>query len=318
MKRVRLVVSPGEANVTLEALLTGRGGVEPASFRQALSAGGVSVNRRRVWRADVRLSARDQVFASLEERGRQAAGASPLAPERVLYEDAYVIAVNKPAGVPAQGTRSDAFAGLDEAVRALLSSRGRSNHVGLVHRLDIDTSGVTLFGLSARATSALAARFRESAVDKAYRLLVHGAPTWAQIEVDAPIGAKEGSPGVYHVHAAGKPARTRFTVLERFVGDGIDTALLEAFPTTGRTHQIRVHAAHLGLPLLGDRRYGGPAFLTRSNGERLELPRVALHALRVGIEHPESQSQGRLEAIAPMPNDLSQALSTLQNWTTAD
>lgn len=315
MKRVRLVVSPGEAKVTLEALLTGRGGLDRATFQQALEAGGVSVNRRRVQRADTPLALRDEVFASLVEHGREAKGAAPLSPERVLYEDAHVIAVNKPAGVPAQGTRSDAFAGLDEAVRALLSSRGKAGHVGLVHRLDIDTSGVTLFGRSAKATSALAACFREGTVGKTYRLLVQGTPLWDTLEVDAPLTAQDGRPGVYEVRPSGKPSHTRFQVIERFAGDGIDAALVEAVPTTGRTHQIRVHASHIGFPLLGDRRYDGPAFITRASGQRLELPRTALHALSVSVDHPAG---GQFKVEAPLPDDLSQLASTLRKWTAAD
>lgn len=315
MKRVRLVVSPNEANVTLEALLTGRGGLDQASFRRALAAGGLSVNRKRVQRADMSLAARDQIYASLVEHGRKAAGAAPLSPERVLHEDAFVIAVDKPAGVPAQGTRSDAFAGLDEAVRALLSSRKQPDHVGLVHRLDIDTSGVTLFGRTASATSALAASFRDGRVSKTYRCLVQGSPEWDDVEINAPLSARDGHPGVWEVREGGKASRTHFQVIERFTVDGVDAALLEATPTTGRTHQIRVHASHLGFSLLGDRRYGGPSFLTRGNGQRLELPRTALHAARVRIAHPTG---GSLDVSASLPGDLCKLVSTLQNWTVTD
>lgn len=312
MKRVRLVVSPTEAHARLDALLTGRGGLDPATFARALAAGGISVNRRRVTRADLPLHLRDEVVATLVEGGRAASGAAPLPPERILHRDPHLIAVDKPPGLPAQGTASDARAGLDEAVRRRLELDREPSFVGLVHRLDLETSGVTVFGRTGPATTALAASFREGAARKTYLCLVAGDPDWAVQEIDAPLDARPGRPGVYEVRNGGKPARTVLEVRARYRGDGFQAALVEARPATGRTHQIRVHAAHAGHPLLGDRRYAGPAFLTRADGQRLECPRVALHAARLELPHP---SGGVFQAGCELPDDLRRLSETLQKWT---
>lgn len=314
MKRVRLVVSPTEAHARLDALLTGRGGLDADTFAKALAAGGISVNRRRVTRADHPLQVRDEVVASLIEHGRQASGAAPLPADRVLHLDPHVIAVDKPPGVPAQGTASDARAGLDEAVRRLFEQRREPSFVGLVHRLDLETSGVTVFGRTPQATSALAASFREGTARKTYLCLVAGDPDWETQEIDAPLDARPGRPGVYEVSARGKPARTVLQVRERYRGEGLQAALVEARPANGRTHQIRVHAAYAGHPLLGDRRYEGPGFLTRADGQRLECPRVALHATRLELPHPAG---GRLQVASELPDDLRRWSDTLRQWTQA-
>lgn len=308
-KRVRLVVSPGEAALTLEELLTGRGELTPETFQAALQAGGVTVNRRRAERPDARLSPRDQVLVSLVERGRLAGGAEPLSHERLLHLDASVVVVDKPAGVPAQGTLSDARCGLDEAVRGLLRAQGERDEVGLVHRLDLETTGVTVFGRNAGATSALARAFRDNAVRKTYVCLVLGVPGEASFVADSALGPHPHRRGLQVARDDGKPARTHFRVLERFDAGRVRASLLQATPETGRTHQIRVHAADAGHPLLGDARYGGPSFLTAENGSRLDFPRVFLHARAISLPHPV---RGTLEAVAREPLDFSSVTDLLR------
>jgi 23S rRNA pseudouridine1911/1915/1917 synthase len=299
-KRLRLVVAQAEEGCTVGRLLETRGGLPPETIDAAIGRGGVSVNRRRVATSGHGLAARDVVEAHLVERGRAPEGPRALDRDRILHLDADLVVVDKPPFVAAQGTLSDADAGLDVAVARLLASMGeRSTHVGLVHRLDLETSGVTVFGRNEQAVRSLALQFREGRVEKRYRALVQGIPSFDEATCDQPLGGDPDRPGLQRVTPRGHPARTAFRTLRRH--DATRTALVEAQPRTGRTHQIRVHARALGHPLLGDRRYGGPSLLTAPDGARLLVPRVALHALSVSFSHPRG---GSCAFEARWPHDL--------------
>ena len=314
---MRLTVAPAEEGIALGELLTGRGELPKPVFKAVLAAGGVMVNRHRATRADQRLQPRDEVVAHVLARGQRASGPQPLDPARILHLDEEIIAIDKPPGIPAQATETDVAAGLDASVRALLAARGeRGQSLGLVHRLDLETSGVTIFGRTPAAVQSLTDQFREGTVKKTYIALVAGHPDWDDRLVDLPIGADRAHPGLYGVSSQGRPARTRFRRVALFgpAGSPLATARLEARPETGRTHQIRVHALSLGHPLLGDRRYGGPAALTSSNGVRLDLPRVALHAAEIRFAHP---TRGDLTLSAPWPADLTRIEQMLQNGLSA-
>jgi 23S rRNA pseudouridine1911/1915/1917 synthase len=299
-KRLRLVVHPAEAGRSVRALLETRGGLSPETVDAALARGGVSVNRHRVASPDHPLAARDVLEAHLVERGRAPEGPPALDRDRILHLDADLVVVDKPPFVAAQGTLSDAAAGLDQAVSRLLASLGeRHRTVGLVHRLDLETSGVTVFGRHPAAVRALSLQFRDGRVEKRYRALAQGLPGFDAATCDQPLGGDPNRPGLQCVSPRGRPASTAFRTLRRFDGPG--AALLEARPATGRTHQIRVHALSLGHPLLGDRRYGGPALLTTPAGRRLLAPRVALHALSISFSHPTGRA---CTFEAPWPADL--------------
>ncbi len=268
-----------------------------------LGRGGIRVNNERIRQSGAPLGRGDVVVAHVLSREREP-GATRLDDSRVLLVDQRLIAVDKPAGLPAQETQADASGGLDEVVRAWLVARGeQAQLVGVVHRLDVESSGVTLFGRTADAVRDLSEQFRLGSIDKRYRLLVGGHPSWDSRDVDQPI-ATGNRPGSFATSPRGRPARTSFRVLSRFGSESARSAatLLEAHPLTGRTHQIRVHAAYLGFPLLGDRRYGGAEALTTSSGARIEIPRVALHASSLAFRHPV---RGQMTLEAPWPNDLS-------------
>ena len=226
----------------------------------------------------------------------------PLPP--ILHEDARVIAFDKPAGMlahPSGSTFAWALIGLARQARP-------EHHLHLVHRLDRDTSGVTVIAKDDEANRALKAAFLNQRVDKVYWAVVRGVPTWSTLLVDAPLGKAEGSAVRLRmgVREDGFPARTRFHVLARFAG----RALVAAHPRTGRTHQIRVHLEHAGHPVLGDRVYGQPddlflRVLDRGVDEevrrRAGFRRQALHARILRFPHPDG---GFLEVRAPLPGDL--------------
>jgi 23S rRNA pseudouridine1911/1915/1917 synthase len=260
----------------------------------------VDGRRERDPAAAIRAGARIEVV--LKERGVAPEAPAPLEAHRVLHVDDLVVAVDKPAGVLAQEGRAGGRA-LPDLVAALLGGPAL-----LVHRLDRGTTGVTLLARTRAAQAALLAEFREGRVEKEYRALVAVAPRADEGEIDAPLADDPRTPGKRRIDARGEPARTRWRVLERFTAAG-GAALLAAMPETGRTHQIRVHLASIGHPLVGDARYAGPKALTRADGSRLDAHRPLLHALRLKIRHPAGHT---LETAAPEPSDIAAACAFLR------
>jgi len=230
-----------------------------------------------------------RVEVHLAEGGRTPPAPSALGRARLLYADAEVVAVDKPPGVAAQPTLATDRGHLPELVARLLGAE-----VWPVHRLDRETSGVVVLARTREAAAALSAAFRDGAPRKTYLALCARPPAPPDGRADAPLASDPTRPGRRRVDPGGEPAATSYRTLR--VGPG-GHALVEACPETGRTHQIRVHLAHLGAPLLGDARYGGPRRVLE-----LSVPRVMLHALRLEVAHPASGALLRLEA--PVPDDF--------------
>lgn len=295
MRRLTLLVSPGDAHQRIDRFIAERGGISRGAARRALEAGGVFLEGRRCKVASRGLHPGQRVEVNLEEGGRPAEPPAPLDPGRLLHADAHLVAVDKPAGVPAQPTLTSDRGTLPELVGALLGAP-----VTLVHRLDRETSGVTVFARTREAAAALAEAFRAGTPEKTYLALTARPPSPPEGRLEAPLGKDPARPGLRRVSAGGEPATTRY----RTLASGPGGALVEARPETGRTHQIRVHLAHLGAPLLGDARYGGP----RRVGE-VEIPRVMLHARRLELAHPVTGAPLVLEA--PVPEDLRAAAAAL-------
>ena len=295
MKRLALEVGPADAGERLDRFIAARGGVSRGVARRALDAGGVFLDGRRFKVASRLLHPGQRVTVNLEEGGHAAADATPLDRARLLYADADVAVVDKPAGVPAQPTLTSDRGTLPELVSALLGAK-----VTLVHRLDRETSGVTVFARTAAAAAALAEAFRAGTPAKTYLALCARPPAPRDGRVDAPLGKDPARAGLRRVDPAGDAAATAY----RTLAAGPSAALVEARPETGRTHQIRVHLAHVGAPLLGDARYGGP----RRVGE-IAIPRVMLHALRLEVAHPVTGA--RLVLDAPVPDDFRAAQAAL-------
>ncbi|HEY6101494.1 MAG TPA: RluA family pseudouridine synthase [Anaeromyxobacter sp.] len=285
MKRLSLAVGPGDEGERLDRFIAARGGISRGEARRALDAGGVFLDGRRCKVASRLVRAGQAVAVNLEEGGRGAGPVAQLPRERLLYADAEIAAVDKPAGVPAQPTLTTDAGTLPELVGALLGSP-----VTLVHRLDRETSGVTVFARTRAAAAVLAEAFRSGGPDKTYLALCARAPSPREGRIDAPLGKDSTRPGLRKVDPRGDPAATRYRTLR----EGPGAALVEASPETGRTHQIRVHLAHLGAPLLGDSRYGGPLRV----GE-VAVPRVMLHARRLELAHPATGERMVLEASVP-------------------
>ena len=291
MKKLDLAAGSSDAGVRLDRFIAARGGISRGLARRALDAGGVFLDGRRCRVAGRLLRKGQRVVVHLEEGGRTPGPAEALPPERLLYADAHLVAVDKPAGTPAQATLTTDRGTLPERVAALVGTE-----VTVVHRLDRETSGVTVLARTREAAAALSAAFRDGEPEKTYLALCARAPEPPEGRLDAPLGKDPGRPGLRRVDPRGDPAATRYRTLRA----SRLAALVEARPETGRTHQIRVHLAHLGAPLLGDARYGGP----RRIGETA-IPRVMLHAARLEILHPVTRVRMVFEA--PVPADLAEA-----------
>jgi RluA family pseudouridine synthase len=218
---------------------------------------------------------------------------------RILYEDDQVIAVDKPPGLPTPPTVDPGRPSLFAAVRSWLSERaGREAYLGLHQRLDRDTSGVVLFAKDPRANPALADAFAGHRVVKIYHALAglpgHRPPRHWQVRSSLASVGRGAAARVKSVTDGGSPAETDFAVLE-ILERGL---VVEARPRTGRKHQVRVHLAEAGLPILGDDLYGGrgPVGLT--------IPRLMLHAVRLELLHPTTRAP--LVIGSPYPEDLRQ------------
>lgn len=254
-----------------------------------IERGAVYVDGRRTRLPDAPVRQGQTILAVLEEGGVSAlAAARELPPLRVLFEDDAVIAVDKPAGVTAQATAAREGESLLDMVQKHL---GRE--AGLVHRLDKETSGVTVFGKTAAATTALAEAFREGKAEKRY-FAITGPGLPAEGVIDLPLSKDPSRPGRWRAtkRANGIPAVTEFKTVHagRF-------CIVSLHPKTGRTHQLRAHLTALGCPILGDKRYGGASELGNWSA-----PRCLLHAERLTLPHPTTGKP--LLLISPVPEDL--------------
>lgn len=282
-------VAAADDGERLDRFIAARGGISRGLARRALEAGGVFLDGHRCKVASRAVRPGQGVVVNLEESGRAAGPAPALDRARILYADEHLVAVDKPPFVAAQPTLTTDRGALPELVAAVIGSP-----VSLVHRLDRETSGVTVLARTRGAAAALSEAFRAGEPEKTYLALTASAPSPPEGRIDARLGPDPSRPGRRAVVPDGEAAATRYRTLRAGVGG---VALIECRPETGRTHQIRAHLAHLGAPLLGDARYGGP----RRVGE-VEVPRVMLHAVRLELAHPATGA--RLVLAAPLPADL--------------
>lgn len=239
----------------------------------------------------------------------------PTVPFSVVYEDADLLVVDKPAGVVVHhgagqrhGTLVDGLlARYPDLAELAAVGVGDPARPGIVHRLDKGTSGLLVVARSAGAYESLSRQLREHRAERRYMALVVGTLTDDRGVVDAPIGRSTRRPDRMTVQAGGRPARTRYVVQERFTLP-VPTTLLEATLETGRTHQVRVHLAALGAPVLGDDRYGATRARPREIVSDLAPGRLFLHAWRLSVDHPDGH---RCTWEVPLPADLQAVLAVL-------
>ncbi|MBW3556644.1 MAG: RluA family pseudouridine synthase [Actinobacteria bacterium] len=290
----------GERVDRVVAMVTGLPRSEVAAL---VEAGAVRLGGRPVRSRSRRVCEGDLVEVDVPEVGAPVAlVADPAARAPVVHADDDVIVVDKPAGVvvhPGAGRSAGTLVqrllvDYPELSRLPPAGAGEADRPGVVHRLDAGTSGLLVVARSPRAYHSLVAQLQGRSVERRYRALVLGAVESAGGVVDAPIGRSEADPTRMAVVTAGRPARTRYEVLSRH-REPVPTTELACRLETGRTHQIRVHLAAIGHPVVGDARYGG-------SRPSLSLERPFLHAVRLAFDHPGTGE--RLVFDSPLPPDL--------------
>ena len=266
----------------------------------------------------------DNVVVVLPEAREPAMPRAPRAPD-VLYEDASVICVNKPAGLPVLQERWEKGRTLMDDLAALAAQQaertgGLTWQPNVIHRIDKETSGVVAVAKNAEIAQYLNNQFLRREVEKTYTALVRGDVPHNQGQINLAIGEDEAHPGRMKItKKGGKPSLTRFQVIERFRG----FTLLAVKPETGRTHQIRVHLAAIGYPLTVDPLYGGGVSLMLSEfkkdykqpmgAERPLISRLTLHALDITFRLPNRAAPVTVEA--PPPKDFRVVLKQLRRYS---
>jgi len=337
LEHLRIDIRRALPNRRLDKYLAARLGkvLSRTSLQQYIREGNVTVNAQAVKPSYV-IRTGDSIDMMLPPVRPREIPPEPL-PLEVVYEDADVLAVNKQADLiihPARGNWTGTLVNaLAYYFRANwrdiseLPTSGEAFRPGIVHRLDRDTTGILLIAKSELALWRLGWQFEHRRIHKTYTAIVHGAMPLDEDVIDAPIGKHPKIREKYAVpRMAGRPypqaakeAITRYKVLQRLRHVGrsrADFSLVELYPQTGRTHQLRVHLSHIGYPIVGDRMYGGgPLYLSQlqGHGDRAEGPlitRQALHAHTIEFRHPRTNQTMKLEA--PWPEDFRRTLATLQ------
>ncbi|GIJ49929.1 pseudouridine synthase [Virgisporangium aliadipatigenens] len=222
----------------------------------------------------------------------------------VIYADDDIAVVDKPVGVaahPSPGWTGPTVIGGVAALGHRVSTSGAAERQGVVHRLDVGTTGLMVVAKSERAYSALKRAFKEREVDKRYHAIVQGHPDPSRGTIDAPIDRHPSADWKWAVVSGGRPSVTHYDTIEAFPA----ASLLDIRLETGRTHQIRVHFSALRHPCVGDLTYGADPTLAA----RLGLTRQWLHAKRLGFVHPGTGEYVEFES--PYPDDLARALELL-------
>jgi 23S rRNA pseudouridine1911/1915/1917 synthase len=302
-----LPVPEGLAGLRLDVALSRLFGLSRTAAAALVDAGDVLVDGVAPAR-----SARVSGGSVLEVRLPEPATSSAAAPAEavpglvVLYDDDDVVVVDKPVGVAAHPSPGWTGPTVSQGLAALgyrVATSGAAERQGVVHRLDVGTTGVMAVAKSERAYSRLKRAFKDRAVDKRYAALVQGHPDPTSGTVDAPIGRHPSADYKFAVVAGGRPSVTHYATEEAFRA----ATLLDVHLETGRTHQIRVHLAAIRHPCVGDLTYGADPVLAA----RLGLTRQWLHARALGFRHPVTDEWTVVRA--PVPPDLQHALDLLRD-----
>lgn len=308
LKEIRLRLGPAEAGRTLAAVIKAAGGLSHAAARGLIEHGLARLNGEAIRKPVHRVAEGDllEVRFDPETRYREKGEPRPGDGFTVVHEDPDLVVLDKEAGVPTVPVRPGAPGALVERVLDMYASRGvRSPRLWVVHRIDRFTSGLVLAARSAAAAERLKEQFRARSARREYLAVCEGIPEppsgrLVSRLLEDPVSLKVR---VAKGRTQGKEAITHYRVRVRFAG----AALLEITLETGRRNQIRVQMAAAGHPLVGDRAYG--------RNSRL-IKRVALHAARLGFEHPRSGKPILLES--PLPSDMRALIGSLERGAELD
>ena len=293
----RMVVTPEQEGLRLDQAVAALTSLSRRAARELIAAGDV-------WRNGeaLRVQSRTVRAGDVIDVLRPVAEVAPTTPDhspvKILFKDSWLLVADKPAGVlsqPASSRRHDDLA-LDQRLLLQLAAReGRQPFLRLVHRLDRLTSGTLLFALAPQALPPLREAWDRGEVRRTYLAVVEGRPSWRAREIEQPLGRDPSHRWRFKPDPHGRPARTSARVAASLPsGDSLVVCRLH----TGRTHQVRVHLAAVGHPVIGDRLYGGPP--------RRDLARPLLHAAVLELPHPRDGE--RVCAVAPLPVEMTSLL----------
>ena len=293
MTRVELVAGPEQAGERIDVALARLEEVGSRSAAQRLLDAGAVTVEGQVRPKNHRLSAGERVEVEIEERRAVDPGAAGEGvPHEIVLEDDDVIVVDKAAGVVVHPSAGHATGTLAQALAGRAAGGEDPWRPGIVHRLDKDTSGLLVVAKNDAALRSLQEQIRSREMRREYIALVDGRPDARTGTIDAPIGRDRGDRTLHSISTdSPREARTHFEIEREFPR----TTLLRVRLETGRTHQIRVHLAAIGHPVVGDAQYGGA-----QSGRRLGLTRQFLHATKVVFKHPSSGKQVVCESNLPV------------------
>lgn len=309
MSSENFVVQVPEAGERLDIFLAKKTGITRSQIQKLIEKGYVLAGGSAA-KPNYKVKVRDLVSLIILE-GETEGLVPELIPLEILYEDDHIVVVNKPAGLVVYPSAGHVHGTLMNALLYYcrrLASVGRPLRPGVVHRLDKDTTGAMVIALTDEAYYDLVEQFRERSVYKKYLALIYGTLRKDQGEITGIIGRSESDRKKMSTRVRrGRQAVTRWKVIERFN----NSSLVEVTLGTGRTHQIRVHFASIGHPVLGDRIYGKKSEIEDRGKKRVFFPRQMLHAEILGFTHPATGEH--LEFSAPVPEDMTQKLKELRN-----
>jgi 23S rRNA pseudouridine1911/1915/1917 synthase len=299
-----LPVPDGLAGERADAGLAKLLGFSRTFAAEVLEAGGVTLDAVPLGKSD-RLTAGGWLEISWQAKTPPSIVPALVPGFAIVHDDDDIVVIDKPVGVaahPASGWAGPTVLGALAGAGFTIATSGAAERAGIVHRLDVGTSGLMVVAKSERAYSELKRQFHDREVDKIYHAVVQGHPDPFSGTIDAPIGRHPSSDWKFAVTADGKPSVTHYDTLEAMRS----ATLLEIHLETGRTHQIRVHMAAQRHPCVGDLLYGADPTLAA----RVGLTRQWLHAMRLGFRHPGTGEQ--VEFATAYPEDLQHALDVLR------
>ena len=299
-----LPVPDGLAGERVDAALAKLLGFSRTFAAEVAESGGVRLDGRGVGKSD-RMTAGSWLEVEWQPKTEPAIVPIVVADLGIAYDDDDIVVVDKPAGVaahPSLGWNGPTVVGALAGAGFRIATSGAPERQGVVHRLDVGTSGLMVVAKSERAYTALKRAFHDREVEKVYHAVVQGHPDPLAGTIDAPLGRHPGSSWKFAVVADGKPSVTHYETLEAYPS----ASLLEIHLETGRTHQIRVHMSAQRHPCAGDAMYGADPTLSA----RLGLTRQWLHAHRLGFEHPATGET--VTFTSDYPADLAGALEVLR------
>ena len=298
-----LQVPPGLDGKRADAGIAQLLGLSRTTVVEVLTAGGALQDGKPLSKSD-RLIADAWLDVSWEPKREPTVVPIEVPDLRIVHDDADIVVIEKPAGVaahPSMGWKGPTVLGALAAGGYDITTSGAAERQGIVHRLDVGTSGLMVVAKSERAYTHLKRQFHDRLVTKIYHAAVQGHPDPFTGTIEAPIGRHPGSEWKFAVTESGKHAVTHYEVIEAFRGG----SLVEVHLETGRTHQIRVHMSAHRHPCFGDTMYGADPTLA----EQLKLDRQWLHAVRLGFVHPNGDE---VEFASEYPDDLQHALDQLR------